>query len=80
MSNMSLDQWGVITPSGEMKKPLIRSDAHEKYLIENYCPDRLLHKQIEAKLTEERIEKERKIEQHKNYVNNNYVRVGESNG
>ena len=28
MTNLSLDQWGVITPTGEMKKPLILSDAH----------------------------------------------------
>lgn len=80
MSNMSLDQWKVDTPKSQVKRPLILSDTHAEYLVEKFCPEISLCKQIEAKLAEEKIEREREIEQHKNYVNNNYVRVGESNG
>ena len=80
MSNMSLDQWKVDTPKSQVKRPLILSDAHAEYLVEKFCPEILLCKQIKAKLAEEKIEREIKIKQHENYVNNNYVRVGESNG
>lgn len=80
MSKISLDHWKVDTSKSQMKRPLILSDAHAEYLVENFCPERLLCKQIEAKLAEEKIERENEIKQHENYVNNNYVRVGESNG
>lgn len=80
MGNMSLDQWGVITPTNEMKKPLIVSDAHADYLVETFCPDVLLAKQINAYLEEEKIEEKRVMEAHSKYAEKNYIRVGESNG
>lgn len=75
----TLDQWGVITPTSEMKKPLILSDAHANYLYEQ-SHDRMVEKmyenQIDAFLEEEKAEKQA----HKNYVESNYIRVGEVNG
>lgn len=75
MSNLSLDQWGVLTPTNEMKKPLILSDAHAFYVYEQ-SPERILEKvtqnQIDGKLEEERLE----LKNHKDYVGKNYIRVG----
>ena len=83
MGNMSLDQWGVITPTNEMKKPLILSDAHAIYLYEQSY-ERQIEKHydnlISCKLAEEEIENEIAMKQHIAYVKSNYVRVGESNG
>lgn len=76
MSNMSLDQWGVLTPSNEMKKPLILSDAHAEYLYEHDCEERKVEKQIEKHLEEEREEKLRLQKIHEDYCEKNYVRVG----
>jgi hypothetical protein len=80
---MSLDQWGVITPTGELKKPLILSDAHANYLYEQSY-DRQVEKHydwlIDCKLAEEELEKEIEMKQHAKYVESNYVRVGDFDG
>lgn len=79
MESYSLDQWGVTTSTDEMKKPLIVSDAHADYLYEQSY-DRQVEKHynmlIEAKLAEEKEEQAKLIQQHQEYVNRNYVRVG----
>lgn len=60
-----------------VKKPLIKDDGHVDYLYENYCPERLVDKQIEAKLKEENEEFEKNLKKHKQYAKNNYIKVGE---
>lgn len=72
----TLDQFGIITPQSTMVVPLVISDAHADYLYENFCPSRLLEKQIEKKLNEEQFEEQKLVEQHKKYVEKNYIRVG----
>lgn len=75
MSHMSLDQWGVFTPTSEMKRPLILSDNHAHYLWEQSY-ERMVEKryqyQIDEHLEEEKLEKEA----HKEYARKNYVRIG----
>lgn len=77
MGNMSLDQWGVITPTGEMKTPLILSDAHLDYLYNHDCEERRVELQIQDKLDEEREEARQLEEAHEDYIAKNYIRVGE---
>ena len=75
MSNMSLDKWGVITPTNEMKKPLILSDAHADYLWEQSYEretEKRYQQQIDEFLEEEKLEKEA----HKEYAKKNYIRIG----
>ena len=76
MSNLSLDQWGVITPNSEMKKPLILSDAHALYLYDHDCEERRVELQIENRLAEERAEEQRLQQAHEEYCEKNYIRVG----
>lgn len=80
MGNLSLDQWGVITPTNTMEKPLILSDDHAEYLIGKFCPKVVEDKQIESHLEEEKLENERLMKIHQEYIEKNYVRVGEANG
>ena len=80
MGDMSLDQWGVITPSGKMERPLILSDAHANYLYEQSYHrqlDKHYNRLIDWKLAEERLENEIAMKQHIAYVKSNYIRVGE---
>lgn len=75
MTNLSLDQWGVITPTGEMKKPLILSDAHADYLWEQSYgreTEKRYQQQIDEFLEEEKLEEE----SHKKYTERNYIRIG----
>ena len=75
MTNLSLDQWGVITPTGEMKKPLILSDAHADYLWgQSYGreTEKRYQQQIDEFLEEEKLEEE----SHKKYTERNYIRIG----
>ena len=75
MSNMSLDKWGVITPTNEIKKPLILSDAHADYLWEQSYgreTEKRYQQQIDEFLEEEKLEEE----SHKKYTERNYIRIG----
>ena len=75
MTNLSLDQWGVITPTGEMKKPLILSDAHADYLWEQSYgreTEKRYQQQIDEFLEEEKLEEE----SHKKYTERNDIRIG----
>ena len=75
MTNLSLDQWGVITPTGEMKKPLILSDEHADSLWEHSYEretEKRYQYQIDEFLEEERYEEEA----HKRYTEKNYIRIG----
>ena len=51
MVNGTLDQWGVITPTNEIKKPLILSDAHAHYLYEQ-SHERMVEKMYENQIDE----------------------------
>lgn len=75
---MNLDDFGVFNEQSKMKTPLIISDAHADYLYETFCPSRLLDKQIERKLNEEKAEKAELEKQHKMYCERNYIRVGKT--
>lgn len=75
MSNLSLDKWGVITPTNEIKKPLILSDAHADYLWEQSYgreTEKRYQQQIDEFLEEEKLEEE----SHKKYTERNYIRIG----
>ena len=72
---MSLDKWGVITPTNEIKKPLILSDAHADYLWEQSYgreTEKRYQQQIDEFLEEEKLEEE----SHKKYTERNYIRIG----
>ena len=73
---MSLDQWGVITPTSEMKVPLILSDAHAAYLYDRDCEERRVEIQIEKQLEDERNEELQLQEAHREYCEKHYIRVG----
>ena len=76
MAQFDLDQWGVFTPTSEMKKPMILSDAHADYLYEQSYgrqTEKMYDAQVGMKLDEERLEKEA----HKEYTKKNYIKIGE---
>ena len=75
MSNMSLDQWGVITPKDEMKIPLVISDAHADYLYETSY-ERMVEKNYDILIDERLAEEKAEKEAHKEYINKNYIRIG----
>ena len=75
MADNTLDQWGVFTPTSEMRKPSILSDEHAHYLWEQSY-ERMVEKryeaQIDAYLEDEKAEKKA----HKEYTERNYIRIG----
>ena len=75
MTNLSLDQWGVLTPNNKIKKPLILSDAHADYLWET-SHEREIEKryqyQIDELLEQEKLEEK----SHREYTEKNYIRIG----
>ena len=75
MTNLSLDQWGVITPTGEMKKPLILSDAHAHYLYEQ-SHERMVEKMYENQIDEYLEAEKAEKESHQKYIEKNYIRIG----
>jgi hypothetical protein len=74
MTEMSLDQWKSV-PTQDTKKPLVIDDNHARSLYEDSYErymEKLMDWQIAQKLAEEKEEEN----SHKNYVSNNYIRIG----